>query len=78
METFMVKPPFNAAQLLLLQTFAHVKSEESLNELKSVLLDFHRKKLDKDTDMWWKENNMTTEKFEEMCNNIHFRTPYIK
>jgi len=68
--------PLNDAQLFLLQTFAHIKSEESFNELKSVLLDFYQKKLDEETDKWWKENNMTTEKFEEMCSNTHYRTPY--
>jgi len=76
MEKTMLNSPFNAAQLLLLQTFAHIKSEESLNELKSVLFDFYQKKLDEETDKWWKENNMTTEKFEELCSNIHYRTPY--
>ena len=45
METAMPHSPFNATQLLLLQTFAHVKSEESLEELKSVLLDFYQKKI---------------------------------
>ena len=69
-------PPLNAAQLLLLQSFSHIKSEESFEELKSVLFDFYRKKVDEETDKWWKENNMTTEKFEEMCSNLHYRTPY--
>ena len=76
METTIVNSPFNDIQLLLLQTFAHIKSEESLNELKSVLLNFYQEKLDEETDRWWKENKMTTEKFEEMCSNIHYRTPY--
>jgi len=78
METIETNQPFNAAQLFLLQTFAHIKSEESFEELKSVLLDFYQKKLDEETDKWWTENNMTTEKFEEICSNIHYRTPYIK
>ena len=65
MEAIVTSPPLNAAQLYLLQTFAHIKSEESLEELKSVLFDFYRKKLDEETDNWWKENNMTPEKFEE-------------
>jgi len=78
METTVVNTPFNDAQLLLLQTFAHVKSEESFNELKNVLLDFYKNKLDEETDKWWEENNMTTDKFEEMFSNIHYRTPYKK
>ena len=78
MEAAVVSLPFNDAQLFLLQSFAHVKSEESFNELKSVLFEFYKNKLDEETDIWWEENNMTTEKFEEMCNNIHYRTPYVK
>jgi len=78
MEATVLNSPFNDAQLLLLQTFAHVKSEESLNELKSVLFEFYKNKLDEETDKWWKDNNMTTEKFEEMCSNIQYRVPCIK
>ena len=37
MKTTMSYSPFNAAQLFLLQTFAHIKSEETLEELKAVL-----------------------------------------
>jgi len=77
MKATVANLPLNASQLFLLQTFAHVKSEESFEELKSVLLDFYQKKLDAETDKWWKENNMTIEKFEELCSNIHYRTPYI-
>ena len=77
MEAIVTSPSLNAAQLYLLQTFAHIKSEESLEELKTVLFDFYRKKIDEETDKWWKENNMTTEKFEEMCSDIHYRTPYV-
>ena len=78
MEATVVNMPFNDAQLLLLQSFAHVKSKESFNDLISVLFDFYRNKLDEEIDIWWEENNMSTEKFEEMCNNIHYRTPYNK
>ena len=68
--------PLNETQLYLLQAFSYIKSEESLEELKSVLFDFYQRKLDEETDKWWKENDMTVEKFDEMCNNIHYRTPY--
>jgi hypothetical protein len=77
MKATLSHQPFNTAQLFLLQTFAHIKSEKSLDELRSVLLDFYQKKLDEETDKWWKENDMTPEKFEEMCSNIHYRTPYV-
>jgi len=78
MEAAVVSMPFNDAQLLLLQSFAHIKSEESFNELKFLLFEFYKNKLDEETDKWWEENNMTTEKFEKMCNDLHYRTPYVK
>ena len=78
MEAAVVNTPFNDAQLLLLQTFSHIKSEESLNELKAVLLNFYKNKLDEETDKWWEENDMNPEKFDEMCSNLHYRTPYKK
>ena len=78
MEAAVVNMPFNDAQLLLLQSFAHIKSEESFNDLKSVLFEFYKNKLDEEIDNWWEENDMTTEKFEDMCSDIHYRTPYIK
>jgi len=77
MEATIVHSPLNATQLYLLQTFSHIKSEESLEELKSVLFDFYQRKLDEETDKWWDENDMTVEKFEKMCSNIHYRTPYV-
>jgi hypothetical protein len=76
MESIGIHQPLNAAQMLLLQTFSQIKSEESFEELQTVLFDFYRKKLDEETDKWWKANNMTPDKFESMCSNIHYRTPY--
>ena len=78
MEAMVANPPLNEAQIVLLQSFAHIKSEESIEELNSVLFDFYRKKMDDETDKWWQENDMSVEKFEEMCSNIHYRTPYAK
>jgi len=66
MEATVTDLPLNKAQLLLLEAFRQIKSEESFEELRSVLLDFYKRQLDKELDKWWKENNMTTEKFEEM------------
>ena len=77
MEAIVTNPPLNATQLFVLKTFASVKNDKDRDELTSLYLDYLRKKLDEETDKWWKENDMTTEKFEEMCCNLHFRTPYI-
>ena len=75
METIVTNPPLNTTQLFVLRTFAAAKTEQDREELTSFYLDYLRKKLDEETDKWWKENNMTNEKMEEML-NTHFRTPY--
>jgi len=75
MEAAVINSPFNKAQLLLPEAFAQVKGEESFKELRSVLLNFYQKQLDKELDKWWEENNMTNEKLEEIL-NTHYRTPY--
>jgi hypothetical protein len=77
MEATAVNEPLNETQLFVLKTFATAKSKQERDEITSLYLDYIQQKLDAATDKWWEENNMTVEKFEEMCNNLHFRTPYI-
>jgi len=67
----------NPVQLHLLRMFSYNRDEESLNILKEALFDYYCEKMDEESDKWWNENNMTAEKFEQMCSNIHYRTPYI-
>ena len=76
MESTLMNSPLNDTQIFVLQTFARAKSEEEKNEITAVYLDYIQKKLDAATDKWWEENNMTTEKFEEMCSNLHYRTTH--
>jgi len=75
MEATVTNPPLNAAQLFVLRTFAVANSEQDREELTSLYLDYIQKKLDAETDKWWKENDMTNEKLEEIL-NTHYRTPY--
>jgi hypothetical protein len=56
--------------------FSYNGDEVSLNALKEALFGYYCRKADEESDKWWKENNMTAEKFEEMYSNIHYRTPY--
>ena len=72
METTLLNP----TQLHLLQMFSYNKDEESLKALKEALFNYYCQKMDEESDKWWKENDMTTEKFNEITQNIHFRTPY--
>jgi hypothetical protein len=66
----------NPTQLHLLNMFSYDKDEDSLKEMKKVLFKYYCEKMDEESDKWWKENNMTSEKFDEMTKDLHFRTPY--
>jgi len=67
--------PLNAAQQFVLRTLAEARSDKDREELTSLYLNHVQQKLDASLDKWWKDNNMTQEKFEEMT-NVHYRTPY--
>jgi len=73
MEAELSQTPLNSAQLFVLQTLSTAKDEQEKEELTSLYLDYIRRKLDEATDQWWKENNMTTEKLNEMFLNSHYR-----
>ena len=75
MEAISLQAPFNPAQLFVLQTLAIAKGDQEKEELTSLYLDYVQQKMDAATDKWWKENNMTNEKLDEML-NMHYRTPY--
>jgi hypothetical protein len=75
MEAVLYQTPLNSAQLFVLQTLAITKSNQERDELTSLYLDYVQRKLDAATDKWWKENDMTNEKLDEML-NTHHRTPY--
>jgi len=75
MEAVLYQTPLNSAQMFVLQILAITKGNQEKEELTSLYLDYIQQKLDAATDKWWKENNMTNEKLEEML-NTHIRTPY--
>jgi len=76
MQATLSHQPLNAMQIHFLQSLQFVKTEEMYQELRQIISDYYLKKLDEETDKWWEENNMTTEKFNEMTKDIHYRTPY--
>jgi hypothetical protein len=43
-----------------------VKTDEMFQELRQIISDYYLKKLEEETDKWWKENSMTSEKFKKM------------
>ena len=75
METMLSHPPLNDVQKFVMNTFAMARSEKEKEELTSFYLDYIQQKLDVATDKWWKENDMTNEKLDDIL-NTHYRTPY--
>jgi len=75
MEAVLSQTPLNSAQLFVLQTLATTRGNQEKEELTSLYLDYVQRKMDVATEKWWKENNMTNEKLDEML-NTHHRTPY--
>lgn len=66
---------FNPVQLHLLQMFSRMNSEEELREVKQVLSEYYRKKVEKYANELWDKLNLTQEKLNDMA-SIHERLPY--
>lgn len=67
--------PLNPIQLHLLKMFAFNKESLNLDELKSILVEFYRNKVDEDVEKLWEEKQLDNEKMEEIL-KFHKRTPY--
>jgi len=61
----------NQAQLHFLQILSHIKTDESLTDLKRLVRDYYAQKLQKEADMYWAEG-----KIGDHLLNEHLRTPY--
>ena len=69
METIVSHPPLNETQVLLLQAFTRMKSEEERADIQALLLDYYRKKVDFHTS----NIALSDEKIDEILNS-HYRT----
>ena len=71
MEAIVSNSPFNETQILLLQAFSQIRSEEEKADIQALLLDYYRKRVD------YQASNifLSNEKIEEVLNS-HYRTPY--
>ncbi len=65
----------NAAQIMILESFASAKSQEETNELMDMLRSFYAKKLDQELERLWNEGTLNQEKLDELKEQ-HLRTPY--
>jgi hypothetical protein len=76
MEAVQVNSPLNPMQIHFLQSLRFVHTDEMYQELRQLISDYHFRKMNEETDKWWKKNDMTQEKLEGMFLNSHYRTPY--
>jgi DNA primase len=66
MET--LQTPLNKAQLELLKIFGKIKTEEELNELKDVIVNYYAKRLMDRADKIWDERGYTSEDMDRIAN----------
>ena len=74
MKATVANAPLNSTQLRLLKLFSRIKSEEEMNEIDNILMDFYRKKADKITEEFWNRNNLTAVDMEKIMYG-HDRVP---
>lgn len=66
---------FNDAQLQLLGLMSHIKSEETLKELRLVVSQFFAQKAEEAISEMWADGTLNDEKVEGF-RHLHERTPY--
>lgn len=71
----MERTVFNAAQLQILEMMSHVKSDNSLDEIKEILSQYFARKAEEAIDKLWDEDKINDEVIEQWKNE-HMRTPY--
>ena len=71
MEATRINSPLNASQILLLQTFSHIKSEREKEEIQDLLLNYYQKRVDAQANQF----HFSNEKIDKIL-NTHYRTPY--
>ena len=65
----------NTAQIMILESFASVKTQEEMDELMDILRGYYAKKLDRELERLWNEGILDQKKLDELSEQ-HLRTPY--
>ena len=71
MEAIKLHAPLNETQILLLQAFAQIRSEEEKADIQTMLLDYYRRRVDS----YANNISLSNEKIEKILNS-HYRIPY--
>ena len=66
---------FNPAQMHVLNMASHIKTEESLQQLKQQLAEFYAKMIDEQMDELWESGKWNEQKLADL-REAHLRTPY--
>lgn len=66
---------FNQAQIHVLNMASHIKTEESLQQLKQQLAAFYAKLIDEQMDELWDSGEWNEQKLADL-RKAHFRTSY--
>lgn len=66
----------NPAQLMVLESFAGVDSQEEMDELMDMLRTYYARKMDKELERLWHDGTFNQEKLDELKGQ-HLRTPYL-
>ena len=62
----------NQAQIHFLQILSHIKTEETLMDLKRLVRSYYAQQIQKEADKYWTEGKISDHLLDE-----HLRTPYI-
>ena len=71
MKATVINAPLNEAQILLLQSFSRIQSEEEKVDVQTMLLEYYRKRVD----AYANNISLSNEKIEDILTS-HYRTPY--
>ena len=71
MQATVLNQPLNDTQIMLLQTFSQIKSEQEKEDVQSLLLTYFQNRVDAQASQF----HFSNEKIEEILNS-HYRTPY--
>lgn len=63
----------NPVQLHLLELFAGNLTDEDLQEIKTLLVQYYSKKVDEELDQIWDKRHYTIETFQRATQNLHLR-----
>ena len=71
MATATINQPLNDTQILLLQSFSQIKSEQEKEDIQSLLLNYYQERVDFQAN----KVHLSNEKIDEILNS-HYRTSY--